>query len=351
MENLLIEIKKEAKKAKRTIKIMNVCGTHEETINKAGIRQLLPENVKLFPGPGCPVCVTPEEEIIEVIEFSKKEDCIVATYGDMYKIPTKKGSLEDVKASGGNVEIVYSPMESLKLAMKRKDKLIVFFSIGFETTTAPVSVILKKAENEGLENFKIYSSNKLTPPAVETLMKKYGNYIDGLITPGHVSAIIGVKGWRKITNEFGIPQVISGFESRDVLLSILMILKMINRGEAEIINEYERVVEENGNSVAMESINHVFQKTHSFWRGIGKIEKSGYIPKKRFKDFVVDKKSKNENIENKIFTACKCEKILCGLATPKDCPLFGKICNPQTPKGPCMVSREGACYLYYTFGA
>ena len=350
MENLLIEIKKEAKKVKRTIKIMNVCGTHEETINRAGIRNLLPDNVKLFPGPGCPVCVTPEEEIIEVIELSKNEDCIIATYGDMYKVPTKKGSLEDAKASGGNVEIVYSPMESLKLAMKRKDKLIVLFSIGFETTTAPVSVVIRKAEEEGVENFKIYPSNKLTPPAVETLMKKYGKYVDGLITPGHVSAIIGVKGWKKITEKFNIPQVISGFESHDVLLSILFILKMINQREAKIINEYGRVVEENGNSVAIESINNIFQKTHSFWRGIGKIEKSGFVPKKRFKDFSVLKKAKISENKSSV-NACKCEEILCGLATPKDCPLFGKICDPYHPKGPCMVSREGACYLCYTFGA
>ncbi len=353
VKKIIEEINKEARKIRRKIRIMNVCGTHEETITKAGIRSIFPENINLFPGPGCPVCVTPEKEIIDVIDLSEERDVIITTYGDMYKVPTKIGSLEYVKSTGKDIRIVYSPIESLKIAEKEKNKKVVHFSIGFETTTAPMSVILKKAEEMGLENFKIYPSNKMTPPVVETLIKRYGKIIDGLITPGHVSAIIGVKGWEKITKKFGIPQVISGFESIDVLDSILLLLKMIKRNEASIVNQYNRVVKNEGNLKALDNIYCVFKRTSSVWRGFGKIENSGFVPKNRFKSVLVDKNDLEiEKYEKrKSISLCKCEKILCGLALPKDCPYFGKLCNPENPIGPCMVSREGACYINYMFGA
>jgi len=341
---------KEAEEIGRKVAFMDVCGTHEDTINRGGIRSILPKNVKIIAGPGCPVCITPVEDIVAMMEIAKKKDIIITTFGDMYRIPTPKGSFADFKAAGHDVRIVYSIYDAYKIAQKSK-KMVVHFSPGFETTTAPTAGILKEVLEKNVENFKIYSVHRLTPPAVEFLIKK-GTIFDGLITPGHVSAIIGVKGWLHITKEYGVPQVISGFEPEDVLLSIYMLLKMLNEGRIEIENEYKRVVKYEGNVPAQRSIENFFEIRDAKWRALGIIPRSGLFLKKKYEDLDIRSYVDVDVPElPDLERGCRCGEVLRGLILPDECPLFGKVCTPQNPVGPCMVSYEGTCQIFYKYGS
>jgi len=341
---------KEAKNIPRVVRFMDVCGTHEDTINKGGIRSLLPKNVKIVAGPGCPVCITPVEDIAAIMEIARKMNVTITTFGDMYRIPTPIGSLADLKASGYDVRIVYSIYDAYKIA-QHSNKLVVHFSPGFETTTAPTAGILKEVWEKGIENFKIYSVHRLTPPAVEFLIKE-GSVFDGLITPGHVSAIIGVKGWSYITERFRIPQVISGFEPEDVLLSIYMLLRMINEGEIKIENEYKRVVKYEGNILAQKSINEFFEIRNAKWRALGTIPKSGLFLRKKYEELEI-RTHINISVPEMpdLEDGCRCGEVLRGLILPRECPLFGTVCTPQNPIGPCMVSYEGTCQIFYKYGS
>jgi len=349
-------IHKEAEKIGRTVKLMHVCGTHEDTVTRSGIRSLLPDNVKIVSGPGCPVCITPVEDIVKMQEIMRKaykegERIILTTFGDMYKIPTPRGSFADLKSEGYDVRIVYSIYDAYKIAKNNPDKLVVHFSPGFETTTAPAAGMLNAAVEENVENFKIYSVHRLTPPAVEALVKQ-GTAFNGLITPGHVSTIIGVKGWEYITKEYGIPQVIAGFEPVDVLMGILMLLRMIRKGEVRIENEYTRAVKYEGNVEAQKLINKFFEVVDAKWRALGVIPKSGLELKDEYKNLEIRtyydvEVPKLPDLEK----GCLCGAILRGLALPPQCPHFGKTCTPRNPVGPCMVSYEGTCHIFYKYGA
>ncbi len=351
-KRVLVAIFNKAEKLGREVRFMDVCGTHEDTITRYGIRSLLPKNVKILAGPGCPVCITPVEDIVAMMEIMKKEPSIlVTTFGDMYRIPTPKGSFADMKSRGYDVRIVYSIYDSYKLALKHRDRLVVHFSPGFETTTAPTAGMLWEAIEKKVENFKIYSVHRLTPPAVEFLLEQ-GTMLDGLITPGHVSTIIGVKGWKYLTSRYGIPQVISGFEPLDVLISIHMLLQMLIEGQAEIKNEYERAVKYEGNIEAQKKIDALFNVVDAKWRALGIIRRSGYVLKKEYEEYEI-RSSYEVNIEElpDLEKGCRCGEVLRGLILPYECPLFGRVCTPRNPVGPCMVSYEGTCQIFYKYGS
>jgi len=312
------------------VKIMEVCGGHTHTIVKYGLKELLPKNITLISGPGCPVCVTSQRDIDNVVELALN-GVKIGTYGDLLRVPGTKMSLEDVRSKGGDIKAVYTVEELIK----EKDR--VFFSIGFETTTPMTAYLLKKG-------ITVYSTNRLLMPALYTIKKD--SFIDGFILPGHVSTIIGVNGYEGLN----MPGVISGFKPEDVLSSILMLLKMIKGKEKKVINNYERIVSLEGNVKAQKLIKETMKVVDMRWRGFGTIPESGLDPIKdelnariKFKDIL--KKVKSH--ENK---ACRCPDIVRGKATPKDCPLFGKFCSPESPKGACMVSDgEGICNISYTF--
>ncbi|RLF84155.1 hydrogenase formation protein HypD [Thermococci archaeon] len=355
-QRILQGIKREAEKIGREVKLMHVCGTHEDTVTRSGIRSLLPENVKVMSGPGCPVCITPAEDIAAMMQIMRRareegEEIILTTFGDMYKIPTTIGSFADLKSEDFDVRVVYSIYDSYKMALRENNHLVVHFSPGFETTTAPAAGILKEVIEKDVDNFKIYSVHRLTPPAVEALIKQ-GTVFDGLIDPGHVSTIIGVKGWEYITKEYGVPQVVAGFEPVDFLMAVFMLLRIIRKGETKIENQYTRVVKYEGNVEAQKTMEMLFDIVDAKWRALGIIPKSGLELKDEYKDFEIRTfyKVKPPELPD-LEKGCICGAVLRGLALPTQCPLFGKKCTPRNPVGPCMVSYEGTCQIFYKYGA
>ncbi|HOK55791.1 MAG TPA: hydrogenase formation protein HypD [bacterium] len=348
-KEIITEIQKYSKILKKKINIMEVCGTHTMAIGKYGIRKLLPENVNLISGPGCPVCVTPEEYIDTAIELSRDKDVFITTFGDMMKVPGSFSSLEKERANGAKIFVVYSPLDALKVSYENKNKKVIFLSIGFETTTPLISQTVKIAREEKIRNFFVLSGNKLIPPVMEFLLKQKDTEIEGFICPGHVSAITGIEPYKSISKKFNVSCVISGFEPLDILLSILLILKSINEGKSEVINEYKRTVREEGNIKAKKTIYDTFKIIDSEWRGIGIVEDSGLKLKEEFIDFDAEKEFVIKIKSSGKKKSCLCGEILKGKKIPFDCPLFEKICNPENPVGPCMVSSEGTCSAYYKY--
>ena len=351
-KKILRGIFREANKIDDVVKFMDVCGTHEDTITRYGLRSLLPRNVRILAGPGCPVCITPVEDIVAMMEIGKMaKSMVITTFGDMYRIPTPRGSFADFRAKGHDVRIVYSIYDAYKMALKERDNMVVHFSPGFETTTAPTAGILEELVSRDIENFKIYSVHRLTPPAVEFLIEQ-GTEIDGLITPGHVSAIIGVRGWEYLTQRYGIPQVVSGFEPLDVLLSVYMLLKMYRNSERVVKNEYIRVVKYEGNSAAQRSIEKFFKVRDARWRALGTIKSSGLFLRKKYKEYEIRTYYPVEIPQlPDLERGCRCGEVLRGLILPTECPLFGSVCTPRNPVGPCMVSYEGTCQIFYKYGS
>lgn len=325
----------------RKIKIMNVCGSHEHTIASSGIRSLMPENLELIPGPGCPVCVCPESDIINAIDLSKRDDVILITYGDMLRVPTQKGSIRD---KGKNFKMITSPLEAINIARANPDKKVVFFSIGFETTTAPAAGIL---ETGVPENLSILSSHKLTPAVMKILVKDEEIGVDGFIAPGHVSAIVGSNAWNIFSEKYSIPTVVAGFKADNLLLGILEILRQIKDGIAVTSNVYDRVVKPEGNTQAQRIINKFFVTADVNWRGIGYLPASGL----ELRDEYSDKNAKRvfglQEVKEAKIPGCICGRIILGKAYPSDCKLFKKACSPGNPRGPCMVSLEGACNIWF----
>lgn len=342
IEKIAKKIEEKAKDLKN-VKIMHVCGTHEWTIAHFGIRSLLPDNVKVVAGPGCPVCVTPANEIDAMASLSLERNIIVTTFGDIFRVPGSKMSLMEAKAMGGDVRIVYSISESVEIA-KKTNKEVVHFSIGFETT-APTTAL--EILREPPENFSAFVTHKLIPPAMEFLLKQ-GCKIDGFICPGHVSTIIGTKPYKGLAEAYRKPMVIAGFEPLDVMIGILNIITQIEEGTYYVYNEYSRAVQEEGNIEALKLLNEAFEYSDSWWRGIGLIEKSGLRLKSKYEDFDALKKFNIKlTEEDQMPKDCKCGEVLKGEITPEECPLFANICTPVHPIGPCMVSIEGACAIAY----
>jgi len=351
MKRLAGAIRREAEGLGRSVNIMEVCGTHTMAIGRYGIRKMLPGSIKLLSGPGCPVCVTPGGYLDRAIEFSRLPGTVIATFGDMVRVPGSYSSLEKEHAAGNNIRVVYSPLESLDLAERFPDKKIIFLGVGFETTSPAAAISLKEAGKRGIKNFYIFSGHKRILPAMELLLKSEEVKIDAFICPGHVSAVIGSRPYEFIPEKHNVSCVVSGFEPLDILQSILMVIRIMAKGEKpRVENQYRRVVREKGNRRALALLSEVFEEADTEWRGIGTIEKSGLVLKKTYgdydalKEFPVKVKKTGED------KRCICGDILRGIKNPADCILFGRECNPENPAGPCMVSSEGTCAAFYRYG-
>ena len=333
------------------IKIMEICGTHTMSIAKSGIKSLLPENIRIISGPGCPVCVTPAERIDEVIKLAKNSNIIIATYGDMLKVPgTVKGiNLERLKALGANVKTVYSAMDGVDIAKNNPECEVIFLGIGFETTTPGTALAIETAKEQDVSNFYIFSMHKLVEPILRELISMEDFDINGFICPGHVAVILGEKGFEFLTDEYGIPSVIAGFENGDILIAVYKLLLQICDGRAKLENLYTRAVSYEGNARALNMIFKYFEPWDDLWRGIGIVKNSGLRLKQEFSSYDAVKKFSIKIDNNQKVTACRCGDVIKGKLEPNNCPMFDKICTPENPIGPCMVSSEGSCAAYYKY--
>lgn len=334
----------------KPVTIMEVCGTHTMAIFRYGIRSLLPENIRLISGPGCPVCVTPAFYLNAALELTKEKDVILTTFGDMMRVPGSRSSLMQEKARGADVRMVYSPLDALKIAEENLDKKVVFLSIGFETTTPVCALAVTNAKKQGLKNFSILSANKTMPEALKLLAVDKDIGVNGYLYPGHVSAILGTSLYEELAKDYGISGVVTGFEPLDMLSAIITLARNIQNGKTVLENQYSRVVSREGNPLALEKIYEVFEPSDAVWRGIGEIPNSGLAVRKEYQDYdawkVFDIKLDTTG-EPK---GCLCGEVLKGKKTPKDCKLFNKACTPENPVGSCMVSSEGTCAAYYKYG-
>ena len=344
-QNILWQIKNISQKK---INLMEVCGSHTVSIFRNGIRKILPPNINLISGPGCPVCVTPIQYIDEIIAFSRKDNFIITTFGDMIRVPGSNSTLEKEKANGSDIRIVYSTLDALKIAYDNPFKNVVFMGVGFETTSPTIASVILKAKEEKINNFSVLCVAKIMPPAMKSLLDAEEVNIDGFICPGHVSAIIGSKPYSFIASQYNIPCVISGFEPLDILQTIFMLVKQIEKNKAKVEIQYKRIVKPEGNKIALEKINRVFKIVDSEWRGMGKIPLSGLEIRDKYEQFNARKFSISVERPKEI-SGCRCGEVLRGIIIPPECPLFGKICTPEDPKGACMVSSEGTCAAYYKY--
>ncbi len=336
-------------KLDRKINIMEVCGTHTMQFFHTGVKDIFPDNLNLIDGPGCPVCVTANAYLDRAIEILKQKNVILTTFGDMLKVPSSYSSLQKEKAKGRDVEIVYSPLDALKIAEENPEREVMFLSVGFETTIPSEAIAVKTAISKNIKNFTILPGNKLTPPAVGALLSMGEVKIDGFILPGHASIITGVNAWSFIRDKYSIPSVVTGFESKDLIFGTLMLLDLIVNNKSDLLNSYKEVVTDEGNLKAKEIINELFVTIDTEWRGVGVIPDSGLALRKEYSDFDAAEKFPVDLppvIEPK---GCRCGEILRGLVSPLDCPLFGKSCTPRNPVGACMVSTEGSCAAFYKY--
>lgn len=346
-EKIINAIDKIIKELNKPIKIIHVCGTHEHTISKYGLRSLLPKELEILSGPGCPVCVCPAADIDKAIELGKRDDTIITTFGDMIRVPATNISLAELKAKGSDIRIVYGPHDAIKIAKENTDKEVIFFAIGFETT---VPLIGYEIQSNPPSNFSVICAHKLIPAALELLISQSQLKIDGFISPGHVSTIIGLKPFKLFSDAYKVPNVIAGFEPNDVLLAILMLLKQKKEKKFETLNEYSRVVKPEGNKKAQEVISDVFESISSQWRGLGRILDGGLKIKEKYKKFDADKKFDVKIKQSlDIPPGCSCHLVMVGKLYPYECKLFRKECTPINPVGPCMVSLEGTCSIYYKY--
>ena len=342
----------------RDYNIMEFCGGHTHAIFRYGVQDLMPDNVRFVHGPGCPVCVLPIPRIDAAIELAERHDVILCTYGDMMRVPaSRKNSLIKAKAAGADIRMVYSTQDALQIARDNPDRQIVFFAIGFETTTPPTAVAIKVAAAEGLKNFSVFCNHVLTPAAIQHILqspelRELGQVsIDGFLGPSHVSSIIGSEPYDFFAEEFQKPVVIAGFEPLDVMQSALMLIRQVNDGRFEVENEYTRVVTPEGNKVARNLMAEVFTLRRSFeWRGLGEVPYSALRIAEVFSDWDAEKRFQLTESTGTDVKGCECPAILRGVKKPTDCKLFGTVCTPDNPQGSCMVSSEGSCAAYWSFG-
>jgi len=357
---LSLEIEKEAKKLDRTINIMEVCGGHTHTIMKYGLPQILPKNINFIHGPGCPVCIMPKERIDHAYILSQQKNTILVTLGDMIKVPGSKGSLQGARSKGADVRFVYSPIEALKIAKENPKKEVIFFAIGFETTTPMTASLIEACIDQNINNL-LFHINHVTVPEVmvelidsrDEQIDSYNNKIDAFLGPSHVSVIAGSKIYEKFPKKYHRPVVVAGFEPVDVMEGVLKIVKQFNENRCELEVQYKRVVTQEGNTKAQKKINKYFEKRELFkWRGLGNIPKSAWRLKDKYSKFDAEVKYKDilplDEIED--HKLCICGDILRGMAKPNECTIFGTACKPNNPIGSCMVSSEGACAAYYKYG-
>ena len=343
------EIRKIAAKLDH-VRLMEVCGTHTVSIFRAGIRQLLPENIELVSGPGCPVCVTADDYIDKAIAYSKIDDVIITTFGDMLKVPGSNSSLTEALGEGADIRVVYSPLDSIEIAKQNPNHKVIFLAVGFETTAPTAAATVLAAKAQGVSNLFMLSAQKLVPPALKMLLTDDEVNVDGFILPGHVAVIIGSDAFKFLARDYNISGVVTGFEALEILNSILRLLMLIEGGRAAVVNEYTSVVKSEGNISAQKFLNQVYESVDVNWRGIGLIKNSGLKLRDEFADYDIEKKLplKIETVIKK--TACRCGEVLKGSIIPLKCPLFGKSCTPTHSVGPCMVSVEGVCAAWYKYG-
>lgn len=329
--------------------LMEVCGTHTVAIARNGIRDLMPEGLRLASGPGCPVCVTCNRDIDTVIALARIPNVTITTFGDMTRVPGSTSSLLAEQAAGRSVEIVYSPLDALAFAKAHPEREVVFVGVGFETTTPLVAMAIKRAKAMGLSNFTVFAAHKNMPGALELLVGDPTLELDALILPGHVSTIIGAEPYRFLAEKYGIPGVITGFEPVDVLQGIAMLVRQLHEGRAEVEIAYARGVMPEGNPVALAAIDEVFETCTATWRGLGDIPGSGYRIREEFADFDAVRRFEPDVEPTRDPKGCRCGDVLRARIAPNECPLFRTVCTPENPVGPCMVSSEGSCAAYYRY--
>jgi hydrogenase expression/formation protein HypD len=340
-----------ARMTDRPLKFMEVCGGHTHTIFKYGIEDLLPPNITMIHGPGCPVCVIPLGRVDDAISIAQRPGVIFTTFGDAMRVPGSRTSLLDAKASGADVRMVYSPLDALKLAKKNPDRHVVWLALGFETTAPSTAMTVLQAEKDGVENFSVFCNHITIVPALKALLDSPDLQLDGFLGPGHVSTVIGTRPYEFVPSEYGKPVVVSGFEPLDILQSVYMLVRQVVDGRAEVENQYARCVSREGNRRALEILFDVFEPRDFFeWRGLGTIAHSGMKLSRKYARFDAELKFDVPGLRVADPKACQCGEILKGVKRPWECKVFGTACTPETPIGSCMVSSEGACAAYYNFG-
>lgn len=345
--HLLVELKKELAKIK-TVKIMEVCGTHTRAIFQSGLHKVLPPNLELVSGPGCPICVTPSNYIQRAVELAQREEVMITSFADLLKVPGGQSSLKEARLLGAEIKVVSSPLTALEIAKQYPAKEIVFLAVGFETTAPVIALSLLQAEAEQVENYSILVGLKTMPALLEELVANKNLTLEGLLCPGHVASIIGVEPFNFLAVDYGLPAAVAGFEGGDILLAVGQLIRMIRQGKAELLNLYPRAVREKGNQQALEVVYKVFEAATSQWRGLGEIADSGLGLKEGYEMFSAAQKFGLSRGQQRINnTNCSCGDILLGLKKPPECDYFGSRCSPNQPLGPCMVSQEGSCAVYY----
>jgi hydrogenase expression/formation protein HypD len=349
IKSLVTEI--ERRSEGRTIKIMEVCGGHTHAIYKHGLEDLLPSSIDLVHGPGCPVCVIPMGRLDDAIAIAREPDVIFTTFGDMMRVPSSRGSLLDAKAEGADVRFVYSPLDALKLARQNPDRPVVFFAIGFETTAPSTAATLLRARAEGIRNFFVFCNHVTIVPAIKAILDSPGMQLRGFIGPGHVSTIIGVQPFDFVPQRYKLPMVVSGFEPTDIMQSIVMILRQLDEGRPAVENQYARVVRAQGNAGALAVLAQTMELRPYFeWRGLGFISHSALKLRAEFADWDAEVRFSVPGVRVSDPKACQCGEVLKGVIKPWECRVFGTACTPDRPIGTCMVSPEGACAAYFTYG-
>ncbi len=342
----LVETIENLARGKKNLRFMEVCGTHTVSIFRAGIRNILPENVELVSGPGCPVCVTCDEYIDAAIAYSKMDGVIIATFGDMLKVPGSAGTLAEAAAAGAEVRVIYSPLDCIKIALENPTRRVIFLAVGFETTAPTAAATVLAAKAQGVRNLLFLSAQKLVPPALKMLLADSAVKVDGFLLPGHVAVVTGADAFRFLE----VPAVVAGFEPEEILLALVNLLRQVDAGRAEVANEYKSVVKAEGNLAAKKILAQVYEEVDAKWRGLGVIPKSGLRMRAEFAEFDAEKVLPLEIKKAARRTACRCGEVLRGVISPTECPLFGKACQPLHAVGPCMISVEGVCAAWYKYG-
>jgi hydrogenase expression/formation protein HypD len=350
-KSLIKVIDKRAGELGRPLRFMEVCGGHTHTIYRHGLEHLLPESVELIHGPGCPVCVIPMGRVDDAAWLAKQPGVILTTFGDMMRVPGSEGSLLQAQAGGADIRFVYSPLDALRVARDNPDRQVVFFAVGFETTAPSTAVTLARAAALDVPNFTVFCNHVTIEPPLRAILDSQDLTLDGFIGPGHVATVVGARHFEFIPREYGLPIVITGFEPLDILQSVEMLLAQYAEGRCEVENQYARVVREDGNTQALKLMNEVFALRPEFeWRGLGSIPASGYGIAPEYSRFDAEVRFPLPGKRAADHPACECGSVLRGLIKPWQCKVFGTACTPEIPIGTCMVSPEGACAAYYTFG-
>ncbi|MDY6909528.1 MAG: hydrogenase formation protein HypD [Thermodesulfobacteriota bacterium] len=328
---------------------MEICGTHTVAVFRSGLRDMLPEAVRLVSGPGCPVCVTADEDIDRAIWFARRPEVIVTSFGDLLRVPGSESSLLEERGRGADVRMVYASYEAVKIAQDHPDREVVFIGIGFETTAPTVAAAIRQATAQGIDNFSVFSVHKLLPPVMRALLDSDSLRLDGFLCPGHVTTVIGARAYEEVARGYGLPCVVTGFEPLDILQGLSMLVDQKRSGRHDVEIQYRRGVAWEGNPAAQKLLEEIFEPADAAWRGLGSIPGSGLAIRSAYADYDAARRFSIPEIRVRENPACRCGDVLRGAIRPPECPLFRKVCRPQTPKGPCMVSSEGTCGAYYRY--